>query len=228
MNANRSVQHSAGARFAPATLCGLILALLVPLLPVVFNADYRGAVPTHAQVVWGLAVHWINLLALLALMLLWERRGWGSIGIRTFRWTVLVIGLLAGFAISVLSGLLVNVLQLKVDTQFAQNLMSLPLGLRVLLVLTAGLFEETLFRGYGIERLTTLLGSRWVAAALTWGAFVAGHAPAVGWAYLPPIAIVSALITLLYLWKRDLLLNMTAHSTVDGIGLLLTPLLTHA
>jgi uncharacterized protein len=228
MNANRPLEHPAGARFAPATLCGLILALVVPLLPLVFSANYRGTVPTHAQVAWGLAIHWINLFALVAVLLFWERRGSASIGLRPFRWAALAIGLLAGFAITVLSSFLVNVLQLKVDTQFAQNLMSLPLGLRVLLVLTAGLFEETLFRGYGIERLTTLLGSRWVAAALTWGAFVAGHAPAVGWAYLPPIAIVSALITLLYLWKRDLLLNMTAHSTVDGISLLLTPLLTHA
>jgi membrane protease YdiL (CAAX protease family) len=202
--------------------------LVVPLLPLVFNADYRGAVPTRAQVEWGLAIHWINLLSLLMVVLFWERRGLASIGIRVFHWPVLAIGLLAGFAMTVLSGLLVNVLQIKADAQFAQNLLSLPWGLRVLLVLTAGIFEETLFRGYAFERLTTLLGSRWLAAAITWATFVIGHAPAVGWIHLPPIAIVSALITLLYVWKRDLVLNMTAHSTVDGIGLLLTPLLTHA
>lgn len=215
-------------RFSVATFCGLALALLVPLLPVLLHADYRGAVPSHAQIVWGLVMHWINLLALLAVVLVWERRDFASIGVRPFRWSALALGLLAGFVISVLSGLLVNVMHLKADAQFAQNLLALPFGLRLLLVLTAGVFEETLFRGYGIGRLTTLSGSRWLAAAITWGAFVAGHAPAVGWAYLPPIAIVSALITLLYLWKRDLVLNMTAHSTVDGIGLLLTPLLTHA
>jgi uncharacterized protein len=218
MNANR---------FSLATSCGLVLALLVPLLPLVLNSDYRGAVPTHAQIVWGLLIHWINLFALLAVLLVWERRGLASIGIRPFRWSVLGLGLLAGFVITVLSNLLVQALHLKADAQFAQNLLALPWGLRVLLVLTAGVFEETLFRGYGIERLTALLGNRWWAAAITWGVFVTGHVPAVGWAYLPPIAIVSALITLLYLWKKDLVLNMTAHSTIDGIGLLLAPLLTH-
>lgn len=215
-------------RFSVATLCGLALALLVPLLPLLLNSDYRGTVPNHAQIVWGLVIHWINLLALLAVVFFWERRHLNSLGVRPFEWSTLAWGLLAGVVITVTSGVLTNALHLKADAQFAQNLSALPLALRVPLVLTAGIFEETLFRGYGIERLTTLLGRRWLAAALTFGAFVIGHAPAVGWVFLPPVAIVSALITLLYLWKRDLVLNMTAHSTVDGIGLLLAPLLTHA
>jgi membrane protease YdiL (CAAX protease family) len=213
-------------RFSLATCCGLLLALVVPLLPLVLNSDQRAAVPTPAQILWGLAIHWINLLALLALLFCWERRRLASIGIRPFRWSTLALGLVAGFVITLLSALLARLLHLQADAQFAQNLMALPLALRLLLVLTAGVFEETLFRGYGIERLTTLLGNRWLAAAITWGAFVAGHAPAVGWVHLPPIAIVSAFITLLYLWRKDLALNITAHSTVDGIGLLLVPLLS--
>jgi membrane protease YdiL (CAAX protease family) len=46
--------------------------------------------------------------------------------------------------------------------------------------------------------------------------------------HLAPIFVVSSLITLLYLWRRDLVVNMVAHATVDGIALLLAPALAHA
>jgi membrane protease YdiL (CAAX protease family) len=46
--------------------------------------------------------------------------------------------------------------------------------------------------------------------------------------HLVPVFIVSALITLLYLWRRDLVLNMVAHVTVDAIALLLAPALARA
>jgi membrane protease YdiL (CAAX protease family) len=69
--------------------------------------------------------------------------------------------------------------------------------------------------------------SRWAAAAFTLGFFVLAHLPVVGLAYLPPVAIVSAFVTLLYLWRRDLILNMIAHATIDGIALLVMPIAQH-
>jgi hypothetical protein len=86
MNANR---------FSLATLCGLLLALLVPLLPLLLHPGYRGAVPTHARIVWGL-IHWINLFALLTALLFWERRRLDTIGIRAFQWITLVWGAAGG------------------------------------------------------------------------------------------------------------------------------------
>jgi uncharacterized protein len=96
---------------------------------------------------------------------------------------------------------------------------------RVLLVITAGVYEETLYRGYALERLSRYFGGKWIAAAITLALFTVAHASAVGAAQLAPIMIVAALVTLLYLWRRDLLLNMVAHSTIDAIGLLVIPAL---
>ena len=92
-------------------------------------------------------------------------------------------------------------------------------------VITAGVFEETAFRGYALERLAPYVGGRWAAATLTLVLFALAHASAVGTAHLPPILIVGGLVTLLYLWRRDLLLNMIAHSTIDAIGLIVVPAL---
>jgi membrane protease YdiL (CAAX protease family) len=52
----------------------------------------------------------------------------------------------------------------------------------LLLVVTAGVFEETLYRGYALERLSSLWGSQWLAATATLALFTLMHAPAVGWA----------------------------------------------
>jgi len=46
-------------------------------------------------------------------------------------------------------------------------------------------------------------------------------------AKLLPVFIVSVFVTLLYLWRRDLVINVVAHATIDGVGLLLAPLLGH-
>jgi membrane protease YdiL (CAAX protease family) len=124
----------------------------------------------------------------------------------------------------VLAGVLVSALGLIPDTQFAAYLQSLPFITRLLLVLTAGVFEETLYRGYAVERLTMIWGSKWAAAAATVALFTLAHLPAVGAAHLLPVGIVSVFVTLLYLWRRDLILNMTAHATIDAIALLLAPI----
>ena len=76
-----------------------------------------------------------------------------------------------------------------------------------MLVITAGVFEETLYRGYGIERLSKYFGGKYVAAAISLALFTLAHASAVGAAALLPILIVASLVTMLYLWRRDLLLN---------------------
>jgi membrane protease YdiL (CAAX protease family) len=56
---------------------------------------------------------------------------------------------------------------------------------------------------------------------------VLAHLPVVSLAYLAPVAIVSVFVTLLYLWRRDLILNMIAHATIDGIALLVMPIAQH-
>jgi membrane protease YdiL (CAAX protease family) len=207
----------------PATLVGLGIALLLPLLTNSLLTHVLGPTLSPTLVIAGLVIHWITLALLLIIVIRWERAPLRSIGWRSPRWWTLLFGVVAGVSIAVVSGVVSHLLGLKSDTHFLPFLQSLPVVERVALVITAGVFEETLYRGYGIERLAQYFGGKWVAAALTLVLFTFAHAPVFGAAQLAPILIVSALVTLLYLWRRDLLLNMVTHSTIDALGLLVVP-----
>ncbi|MDE2465808.1 MAG: CPBP family intramembrane metalloprotease [Alphaproteobacteria bacterium] len=214
-------------KLTPATHLGLVLALVGPMLPPLFDPILFGSGQTLVRIEWGIAIHWINLAALIGVVLYLERLPLASIGLRRLRWWTIILGMVAGAAILNLSGMIANVLKVKPDAHFAALLMSLPFAVRVLLVITAGVFEETLYRGYALERLATAFNSKWVAAGITVVLFTLAHVPAVGLTHLIPIFIVSLLVTLLYLWRRDLVVNIVAHATIDGVGLLLVPWLSH-
>ncbi len=208
-----------------ATLAGLLVALAGPFLTYMAVRGVYGAGQSPGLVMLGVAIHWLNFAVLIAIVLLAERQPLASIGVRRPGWWTIPLGLVAGVAITVLSAVLVHALKLSADAQFAATMQSLPLALRVLLVVTAGVFEETLYRGYAIERLASLTGSKWFAGAVTLGVFTLMHVPAVGWAHVLPVGIVGLLVTLLYLWRRSLVLNVVAHATVDAIALLLVPMM---
>ena len=210
-----------------ATLAGLFLALIAPTLPSFIDPIFFGTTQTPVRIEWGIVVHWVNLAALIVVVLLAEQQRLVSIGLRPLRWWTIPLGLLAGLAIMALSGLLAKALKASSDPQFAVFLQSLPLTTRVLLVITAGVFEETLYRGYALERLASVFKSKWTAAGATVAVFTLAHIPAVGLAHLFPVFIVSLFITLLYLWRRDIVVNIVAHATIDGVALLLMPILTH-
>lgn len=210
-----------------ATLLGLFLALVVPTVLGFAAAAVYGTTLTESQMSWGIAVHWLNFAALIAVVIFVEHQRPASIGLRSLRWGTIPLGLVAGLAIIPISGFLAHVMGGKSDARFAVFMQSLPFTTRLLLVITAGIFEETLFRGYALERLASLFNNKWWAAAVTVAVFAIAHIPAVGLTYLLPVFIMSVLVTLLYLWRRDLVVNIVAHVTIDGVGLLLIPLLAH-
>ena len=210
-----------------ATILGLFLALVVPALAPFVDPIFFGAALTGTRIVWGMVAHWINLAALIAVVMLLERRRLASIGLRPLHWSPIPLGLVVGLAIIPVSGLLARAAGSSSDVHFVAFLQSLPFATRLLLVVTAGIFEETLFRGYALERLASLLNDKWLAGAITVAVFALAHLPAVGLAHLLPVFIVSVFVTLLYLWRRDLVVNVIAHATIDGVGLLIVPLLGH-
>jgi membrane protease YdiL (CAAX protease family) len=210
------------------TLIGLLLALAGPPLASILAGLIGGGEQTPGRVAWGMVIHWINLAVVVVWVLRAERLPLASIGLRRFAWWTIPLGLVVGVAATFATGLVVHLLKVDGgDPAYASLLMSLPFATRVLVVITAGVFEETLYRGYAFERLATWLHSKWAAAGVTLLMFTLGHIPAVGFDHLLPVLIVSSLITLLYVWRRDLVLNMIAHATVDAIALLVIPALSH-
>jgi membrane protease YdiL (CAAX protease family) len=206
-----------------ATITGLFIALALPFVTYGVSLFTLTETEPTTRVLLGLLVHWVSFFLIILLIQRWEREPLTSIGLRPLRWWTIPAGLVAGVVIAIVSGMIVGVLRLPADIKTLEYLQSLPFGLRLLLVLTAGIFEETMYRGYALERLATLFGNRWLAGAVTLVLFTLAHAPGFGLRNILPVAVVSVFVTLLYLWRRDLVLNMVAHAAIDALGMLVAP-----
>jgi membrane protease YdiL (CAAX protease family) len=87
-------------------------------------------------------------------------------------------------------------------------------------VVRAGVSEEVLFRGYPIERLQELTGSRLPAFGLPLIAFTLAHVGPWGWTHLIVAGFGGAMLTGLYVWRRNLWVSICAHCLIDGAAFL--------
>ena len=100
----------------------------------------------------------------------------------------------------------------------------LPVGLRVFVAVTSGIVEETLYRGYAVERLAAMTGRQWVGGLLAVAAFSASNIPF--WGIGPALGAdlpFGAVMTGFYLWRRDLFANASAHSLLLLVSMLSVP-----
>ncbi len=93
----------------------------------------------------------------------------------------------------------------------------LPLWVCVLIVFRAGIVEELFYRGYAIERLRLMGAGRFASAALPLFLFAVGHY-AGAWVDLLQPLVLGGILTGFYLWRRDLVANILAHTLVDLVG----------
>ena len=105
-----------------------------------------------------------------------------------------------------------------------RQLQTLPVWYLVLAVLVGGSVEEVLYRGFALDHLARLTGSDALAATLVVVAFGAAHLPLWGWAPALTTAVSGAVLTLFYLWHRDLAANVAAHMATDFVGIVLPAL----
>ncbi len=178
---------------------------------------------------WGAVRGWSLTLALVAVVLFWEGLPLRSIGFRGFSWRDVLWGV-AGFILGLLAfGVSVPLVQaLGVGGDAASGvarLATLPFTVRLLLVLTAAVTEEVLFRGYPIERVTALTGSPWWGAGITYVVFVGLHASFWGVGGAIQIGAWSLIVTALYLRRRSLLPCIIMHVLNDAWAFLLLPML---
>ncbi len=98
----------------------------------------------------------------------------------------------------------------------AEALTKLPVWLVTLTVIRAGVVEELCYRGYAIERLQAVGLPRPVAATIPVLIFGFGHWTG-GWGNIGLALLLGVVLTVFYLWRRDLLANMIGHALVDFI-----------
>jgi membrane protease YdiL (CAAX protease family) len=182
---------------------------------------FQGVLGPHygSEVLW-----WMLTLGLFAYVRLVERRSWSSIGF--CRPTRMDIALAVLTAILMLAGTMViyNVIfpafNLAINMKHVQALMRTSFTYRLVLVVRAAVAEETLFRGYPIERLLECRVGRGLAAFIPWAAFTYAHLASWGAAQLIVAGYGGLLLAILYLWRRNLWANMLAHFIADGAGFL--------
>jgi len=87
----------------------------------------------------------------------------------------------------------------------------------LLLCLTAGFCEETIFRGYLHRQFAALTRSGAGGVVLQGIAFGAGHGYQ-GWRYMLIISVFGILFGLLAQWRKSLRPGMLAHALQDGVG----------
>lgn len=208
-----------------ATYAGLFCALGLPLLilPTRLLLRIHAELALQEAIMWGLAVF------VLAVLILGEKLPLSAIGLGRLTWKSLVWGTLGAIAIRILAAAVLLIYAKTSGTTLGQDfahdigtvtrLGSLPLATVFLLALRAGVVEEVLFRGFGIERLAAVTRNRVTAAAISLTVFTFAHLG--GWdiQFLIVVFPAGLVLTLLFLWRRDLWANIWAHFLTDAISL---------
>jgi membrane protease YdiL (CAAX protease family) len=212
------MDQSERRRLVPLAIIGLVLAVGLPELGLsgTLFADTAIGQRIGREIVW---------IALATLVLIWvtrvERLPLASIGLRRPSWGTLGWGLAATIvlmaSVMLTFAVIAPALGLKQNMTATAAIVEVPLWLLLTTPVVAGVTEEIVYRGYAIERLTLLTGNRCVGALLAGAMFLLAHW---SWGALQMIlvAFATVILTGLYLWRRDLLCCMLAHTLVDLIG----------
>jgi len=204
-----------------ASITGLIVALVVPALATTFPViPLNDNDSSTKAILLNEAGTWVLAIVILAIVRFWEARPLSSIGLVPPTRSAILFGakiVLGLIALAIVAGLAVQSSGLPLPEQPEQLVISLPLWLQLLVAASAGFTEEVLFRGYAIERMTELTGSRWIGALLPVLVFGAAHASFWGVGHAIVAGFTGLWLSLLYLWRRNLWTNITAHALLDGL-----------
>ncbi|HEX3663958.1 MAG TPA: type II CAAX endopeptidase family protein [Rhizomicrobium sp.] len=204
---------------------GLLLALAVPFCHL---GDLGGKLIGPDNPIAGEFLWWILLAAILLYVVVVERRPLSSLGYRRPGTADILLGIGAAIVMFLGTGIIFQLVLPALHLSLKHNIAAMaaaPLWLRILSVTRAAFVEETAFRGYGFERLTELGGSMWLAALVTFVLFTLAHLSGGGWGQVIIAAWGGLILTLLYVWRRNLWSTIIAHWLTDGAAFILLPVL---
>ena len=174
----------------------------------------------------NIGVKWLVVAGLSLIAFRAQGRPPSELGVRGVRWRdvpAVVAGVIIGI---VLSGVADYTLAMPPSVDDLQEIATVPIILRIALVLTAGICEEFIYRGFAIEEMTCLTGKRWLSAVIAWAFFTGGHAHLyhLSAALIVP-GTLGAVLTVLYLWQGNLASCALIHAIVDALFLVILPAL---
>jgi membrane protease YdiL (CAAX protease family) len=177
----------------------------------------------------SIAAKWLVVFVLCLIVFGIQRFRLSDLGIRSLSWRDALAAIAGTIAALILSGLATRVVSLPSSVSDLKSLAAVPLSLRVAIVLTAAFCEEFTYRAFGIEELTLLTRNRWLAGILSLVFFTLAHAGLYGFsAALVIPGVTGAVLTFLYLWRRNLFSCILMHTLIDGLFLVLIPALMAA
>jgi len=144
--------------------------------------------------------------------------GWKRPTLGTAGWGMLC--LLATFAVSGAMIFSMKALGLHQNAAVLGVIANRPIWMIALICLTAAISEEIIYRGILLNYVASASGRVWVGAVVSLAAFALAHLSGWGWGHVMFAAVPGLVLTLFFLWKRDLGVCMIAHFLVDFLGLL--------
>lgn len=215
----------------PVRRLPIFVSLGLILVFPVFSVPVQGAVAALAPRIGEIPARvategaiWFYAALVLGIALFGEGRTLASIGLRRSTFGTVLWGLGAAVGILALGALasFVTYNVLHQPNHTAGQIEALVRGslvYAIFLAVRGGVVEELFYRGLAIEQLTVLTGSRPFAALGATTVFVFVHALRFDFLQLIPIATASFGFMGLYLWRRNLLVNMIAHAFIDSVAL---------
>lgn len=203
---------------------GLVLAMGVSSLPI---GEWDREFLDLRHLIGNEAIWWIYVAAMLMYVRLIERRPLQSIGVRSTSAGGVGLGMAAGVVITVTLWVLyawgLPALHLSdgiAATANAKALAATPLWWRLASAARAAVAEEILFRGYAFSRIEELSRSRTVALVVTCAVFTLAHVQSWGWSHEIIVATAGVALTLLFMWRRNIWINMVAHFIIDAASVI--------
>ena len=210
----------------PWVITGLAIALLS--LPVVVGVYNVKEIPLTVQ---NVLIREIIIFAFGGLLLLLikykEGLGWDSIGMQrpqagnTALWVLITsVGVILAFA---LAFGIINICGWSFGSPGSSAFDALPAWVLLVVVVRAGFIEELFYRGYAIERLQLLTGNRFLSALLPLLLFALFHYRQ-GPAGITIALLSGAVMTVVYVYKRNLWITITTHFLADFIPNIVAPM----
>jgi len=185
--------------------------------------------PSDVHIGVALVVEWLILLLLLAF---WipriEGHDLGSVGFGDLRWRYLWVGVLTYLILLIGwigSGFALNAIGLKGLGSLQPMIREYSFPILFSLFLTGTFLEEIFYRGYLIERLTSLTGRRWLAGLLSWATFTLVHLKFFGLGPTLDVGVLSAGLVIVYLKERSIWPCIVVHGINGAFGFLIAPFL---
>jgi membrane protease YdiL (CAAX protease family) len=198
-----------------STWVGLALPLLGMPLSYWITANFLQSMERNQRTLVSSLITFGLAAGVVAVVLLWEKQKLSTMGIRPQTRRSIIIALSASIVIAV-GGTLISLglfklLNLPMPTLPTERITGFPLWLALWIVISSSIAEEVLYRGFVLERLGQVTGSIWTGGLITLSWFTLLHLP-LGLAYTLLIVLpTSIMITLLYIWRRDLIATIIVH-----------------